>query len=120
MNQGEKICRGNEGDLSCLGREIPHRFDSTGRNNTFCSFNFPAGYSIYVEEFILNDFGPDNFVLLDGKPLQYSPKLAWGDRRRIFWDALDSQALKENALPRSNIPCVKSLKVLKFKIKLYF
>ena len=120
MNQGEKICRGNEGGLSCFGREIPHRFDSAGRNNTFCSFNFPAGYSIYVEEFILNESGPDNFVLLDGKPLQYSPKLEWGDRRRIFWDALDSQALKENALRRSNIPCVKSLKVLKFKIKTLF
>ena len=117
MNQGEKICRGNEGELSCFGREIPHRFDSAGRNNTYCSFNFPPGYSIYVEEFILNDFGPDNFVLLDGKPLQYSPKLEWGDRRRIFWDALGTQALKENALRRSSIPCVKSLKVILLKKK---
>ena len=84
----------------------------TDSTEVFCSFIFPPGYSIYVEEFILNDFGPDNFVLLDGKPLQYSPKLEWGDRRRIFWDALGTQALKENALRRSAIPCVKSLKVI--------
>ena len=113
MNQGEKICRLHEKELSCFGREIPHRFDSAERNTTYCSVNFPAGYSIYVEEFILDDFGPDNFVLLDGKPLQYSPKLEWGDRRRIFWDALNNQALKKNSLRRSSIPCVKSLKVIK-------
>lgn len=113
MNQGEEICAGHKKEVSCFETEIPYRFESAGRNSSYCSFNFPAGYSIYVEEFILNDPGPDNFVLLDGNHLNYSPKLEWNDRRRTFWDARNTQALEKNSLRRSNYPCVKSLKVVK-------
>ena len=114
MNQGEKICQRHEKEVSCFETEIPNRFESAGRNKSYCSFNFPPGYSIYVEEFILNDFSSDNFVLLDGKPLRYSPKLEWTDRRRIFWDVRDVQALKGNSIRRSTHSCVKSLKVIRF------
>ena len=120
MNQGETICRGHEKEVSCFETVIPHRFESAGRINSYCSFNFPPGYSIYVEEFILRDFSSNNFILLDGKPLQYSPKLEWSDRRRIFWDARNAQALKENSLRRSIHSCVKSLKVLRYDTEIYF
>ena len=112
MNQEESICRSYQKRITCFENGIPDRFTSTEKTKDYCSFIFPPGYSIYVEEFIITDAGPNNFVLLDGKPLTYSPKLNWSNRVNKFWDRLNKgHPLKENSIRRSNFHCIKSLKV---------
>ena len=112
MNQEEKICRPFQAEASCF-EEIPHRFEVDGRiDEKLCSVIFPPGYSIYVEEFILDDPGPDNFVLLDGQLLEYRSKLQWEDREYTLWKNLHRyNPLNDRSTRRSNIPCVQTLKV---------
>ena len=116
MNQNEKICQSHQRDVSCF-QKIPERFEFDGKTNKSCSFAFPQGYSIYVEEFILDDPGPDNFVLVDEKIIEYNPKITWRNRQQIFWSKLDeSHSLKKKSNRRSNFPCVKKLKVTESKL----
>ena len=88
MNQKERLCRSHLEEISCFKMEIPYRFESSETIDRYCSVNFPPGYSIYVEDFFMDQTRPDNFVLLDGKPLQYSSKLKWVDRRQKFLDGM--------------------------------
>ena len=112
MNQTERICRSYSEEISCFKFEIPYRLESSETIDRYCSVNFPPGYSIYVEEFFLDDASPDNFVLLDGKPLQYSSPLKWEDRRQKFWEELNQgHPLKKESNLRSGHRCVNSLKV---------
>ena len=75
MNQEEKICQRYQAEISCF-EQIPYSFEVQGRmDEKSCSVIFPPGYSVYIEEFILDDPGPDNFVLLDEKLLEYSSKV---------------------------------------------
>ena len=114
MNQEESICRSYKNQVSCFANEIPDRFTSSEKTKDYCSFIFPPGYSIYVEEFIIKDAGPNNFVLLDEKPLGYTYKLEWGDRSNKFWGMLNkNHPLEEKSNRRSNFQCIKSLKVEK-------
>ena len=114
MNQEEKICRQYKTKVRCF-QMIPYRFEFDGRiNDKSCSQTFPPGYSIYVEEFNLDDPGPDNFVLVDGRALGYSAKLKWEDRERPLWKKLPrSNPLNRKSNRRPNIPCVTKLKVSK-------
>ena len=114
MNPEESICRPYKKDINCFESSIPDRFISSEKIKDYCSFEFPSGYSIYVEEFILKDAGPNNFVLLDGKHLEYSSKLKWTHRRNIFWAKLENGQLREKSNLRPNFQCVKSLKVKDF------
>ena len=115
MNQEESLCRQYLNSITCFNSDIPDQFNSSGNTNVYCSFIFPPGYSIYVEEFILEDFGPNNFVLLDGKPLEYSSSLKWEDRSNYFWNTLKNEhPLKGKSNKRSNFQCIKSLKVYNF------
>ena len=112
MNQEETLCGPYLNDISCFNSNIPEHFNSSGNTEIYCSFIFPPGYSIYVEEFIIEDFGPNNFVLLDGKPLEYSSALKWEDRSNNFWNTLrNKHPLREKSNKRSNFQCIKSLKV---------
>ena len=112
MNQEESICRPYEKNINCFEKTIPERFISSGKTKDYCSFKFPSGYSIYVEEFILKDAGPNNFILLDDKHLEYSPKLKWTDRRNNFWSKLEEgHPLRKKSDLRSNFRCIQSLKV---------
>ena len=115
MNQEEKICRKYKNEVRCF-EKFPSRFKFDGGvDEKSCSLIFPPGYSIYIEEFILDDPGPDNFVLLDGHPLVYTSKLKWEDREQTMWKNLNkSHPLSKKSNRRSNIPCVKSLKVIKY------
>lgn len=121
MNQKESICRSNIKSVTCFENEIPDRFNTSDKTKDYCSFEFPPGYSIYVEEFIITDAGPNNFVLLDGELLEYSSKLKWSDRRNKFWSMLNNgHPLKEKSNRRSNFHCIKSLKVENFKFLFAF
>ena len=115
MNQEEKICQTYQKEVRCFPQsEIPSRFEFNGSiDQKSCSFIFPPGYSIYVEKFILEDIGPDNFVLVDGESLEYLPKLKWTDRGQNLWTKLEEKKhpLKGKSIRRYNIPCVKTLKV---------
>ena len=112
MNQMERMCRPYLEEISCFKLKIPNRFDSSETIDGYCSVNFPSGYSIYVEEFFLEQTSPDNFVLLDGKPLEYSSKLKWENRRQKFWEELNQgHPLKKESNLRSSHRCVNSLKV---------
>ena len=115
MNQEEKLCRRYQAEVRCF-QEIPHRFEfDEGFDIKSCSVIFPPGYSIYVEEFILDDPGPDNFVLLDERSLEFSPKLNWLDREQTMWSTLDKKnPLHMKSSRRKNNSCVKSLKVGKY------
>ena len=111
MNQEENICRPYQAEVSCF-QEIPHRFEVNGSES--CSVIIPPGYSIYIEEFILDDPGPDNFVLVDGHPLEYSAKLKQGDHEQTLWTKLPkSNPLSRKSNRRENIRCVTTLKVSK-------
>ena len=112
MNQEEGICRPYQAEVRCFDK-IPDRFAFDGNiDGKSCSVIFPPGYSIYIEEFDLKDPGPDNFVLLDGDFLQYHSKLNWDDREQIMWNKLNkNHPLNRKSNRRSNIPCVKTLKV---------
>ena len=112
MNQGEKICREYQPEVRCF-QKIPYRFEFEGsEDEKSCSVILPPGYSIYVEEFILNDPGPDNFVLIDGNFLEYRSKLKWEDRGNTFWKKLhQNNPLYKKSTQRSNFPCVAKLKV---------
>ena len=114
MNQEEKICRLYKAEVRCF-QIIPYRFEFDGRiDDKSCSLTFPPGYSIYVEEFNLDDPGPDNFVLVDGRALEYSAKLNWEDREQTLWKKLPkSNPLNRKSNGRQNIPCVTTLKVIK-------
>ena len=121
MNKAEPICRSHREKISCFKTKIPHEFESTGDVDIDCSFIFPRGYSIYVEElkFLKDDPGPDNFVLLDEKPLLYHSKLEWESRRQNFWGTLKkSHPLREESIinRRANHQCVKTLKVKNFEL----
>ena len=83
MNPDEKICTNKE--MSCFRTEIPRKFDFDGSFNDSCSVTFPAGYSIFVEKFTLDEAGPDSFVLLDGKELDYHSEVKWGNPRFSNW-----------------------------------
>ena len=116
MNIAEPICHSHRENISCFKTEIPDYFESSGDIDMDCSFIFPAGYSIYVEEFIFleNDPGPDNFVYLDDEQLKYSSKLKWESRRQNFWGNLEKgHPLREESIinRRANNQCVKKLKV---------
>ena len=120
MNQEESLCRRYLNYITCFNSDIPDQFNSSGNTEVYCSVMFPPSYSIYVEEFILEDFGPNNFVLLDGKPLEYSSALKWENRRNYFWDSLENEhPLKGKSNRRSNFQCIKSLKVYNFYFFLY-
>ena len=109
MNQGEKICQSYQNDVRCF-RNIPLRFEFDGRTDDDCSYIFPPGYSMYVEEFVLDDPGPDNFVLDGDTPIEYTSKLKWEDRIQTFWKELDKDhSLYEKANLRLN-RCIKTLK----------
>ena len=112
MNQEEKICRPYKADVECFQR-IPYRYTVDGSSvDKSCSLIFPPGYSIYVEEFTLDDPGPDNFVLINGQALEYSSKLKWEDREQSFWTKLHkNHPLNKKSNRSFNIPCVKSLQV---------
>ena len=111
MNQGEKICRPHQADVRCF-QTIPDRFELNEISEVkSCSLIFPPGYSIYIEEFLLDDPGPDNFVLLDGTERPKFPKLKWEDREQTPWVNLVNNPLKMKSNQRENIPCVKTLKV---------
>ena len=113
MNQEETICQPYKAEVRCF-QLIPYRFEFDGRINDKCSLTFPSGYSIYVEEFILDDPGPDNFVLVDGRTLEYNAKLEWEDREQKLWKKLPkSNPLNGKSYRRQNIPCVTKLKVIK-------
>ena len=114
MNYAESICRSHREKISCFKNGIPPQFESTGDSDIDCSFIFPPGYSIYVEEFIFlnDDPGPDNFILLDDEKLQYHSELKWEFRRQNFWDTLEKgHPLRENSIRRANYQCVDTLKV---------
>ena len=114
MNQKELLCRSYLEEISCFKMEIPYRFESSQTKDRYCSVSFPPGYSIYVEEFFLDKAGPDDFVLLDGKPIQYTSKVKWEDRRQKFWEKLNQgHPLKKESNWRSHHGCVNSLKVKK-------
>ena len=116
MNQKEKICQSYRSDVSCF-QEIPDRFEFHGNINKSCSFAFPQGYSIYVEEFILDDPGPDNFVLVDDEIIEYNSKLIWRNRQQNLWSKLDeNHPLNKKSSRRSNYSCAKKLKVIKHEI----
>ena len=111
MNSEEKICDSYQIDVKCF-QKIPNRFEFDGSIGDSCSLVFPPGYSIYVEEFILDNSGPDNFVLLDGQLLEYRSKLQWEDREHTLWKNLHRyNPLNDRSTRRSNIPCVQTLKV---------
>ena len=112
MNQEEKICRPYQAEISCF-EQIPYRFEVQGRmDEKSCSVIFPPGYSIYIEEFIFNNPGPDNFVLLDGINLEFHAKLKWEDGEQTMWQNLDNNnPLNINSYRRGNYRCVKKLKV---------
>ena len=116
MNKEESICRPYLKNITCFEAEIPDKFDSLGQGKDYCSFIFPPGYSVYIEEFILENPSPNNFVLLNGKHLEYSSEMTWQHRHHKFWGTLkNGHPLKEKSNRRSNIKCVKSLKVSNFK-----
>ena len=120
MNQEEKICKPYLKKVRCFQTEIPLRFEIAGNDLKSCSFIFPPGYSIYVEQFIMHNPGPDNFVLLDGKPLEYSSELKWSNRRQSYWEILDKDnPLKGKSIQRSNYPCVKTIKVCLSRILVF-
>ena len=111
MNQEEKICRPHQADVSCF-QTIPDRFELNENSEVkSCSLIFPPVYSIYIEEFILDDPGPDNFVLLDGEKIPLRAKLKWEDREQTPWANLVNNPLQMKSNQRKNIPCVKTLKV---------
>ena len=112
MNQEEEICRPYKADVECF-QEIPYKYEVDGSIvDKSCSVIFPPGYSIYVQEFTLDDPGPDNYVLVNEQALQYSSKLKWEDREQSFWAKLHTNhPLNKKSNRRFNIPCVKSLKV---------
>ena len=113
MNQEENICRSYQAKVRCFDK-IPSRFEFDGFiDEKSCSVILPSGYSIFIEEFILDDPGPDNFVLLDGRPLEYNSKLKWEDREQTMWKNLNTRnPLNMKSTRRPNIPCVKTLKVI--------
>ena len=110
MNQGEKICQSYQSNVKCF-ENIPAEFEFDGTTDDYCSFIFPPGHSLYVEEFILDDPGPDNFVLVDETEIRYKPKLKWQDRQQTWWRYLDkSHSLKNKSNKRRN-SCIRTLKV---------
>ena len=110
MNQQEKICQSYQNDVRCF-ENIPHRFEFDGRIHDDCSFIFPPGYSMHLEVFVLNNPGPDNFVLNGEAPIGYESKLKWEDRIQSFWKKMDKDhPLYKKANLRVN-RCVKTLKV---------
>ena len=113
MNQEEKICRPHQAKVRCF-QTIPDRFELNENSELkSCSLIFPPFYSIYIEEFILDDPGPDNFVLIDGIDPQFRPKLKWEDREQTRWKNLDkSNPLNKKSNRRENFPCVETLKVI--------
>ena len=118
MNPGEKICKRHA--QSCFTEKIPRFFNYNGLENKFCSFIFPPGYSFHIENFNIDDPGPDNIVLLesensDEKKLGYHSKVEWGNRIQKYWKKLpDSHQLSNKHIRRDNIECVKSIKVKLF------
>ena len=116
MNQEERICRPHQAKVRCF-QTIPDRFELIETSEAkSCSLIFPPGYSIYIEEFILDDPGPDNFVLVDGRALEYSATLKWEDREQILWKKLPkSNPPNRKSIRRQNMPCVTKLKVIKNK-----
>ena len=110
MNQGEKICQSYKQDVQCF-ENIPSRFVFDGNIDDDCSFIFPSGYSMYIEEFILNDAGPDNFVLEDENHIGYTSKLEWEDRTQLYWQSLEKgHPLHKKAELRVS-ECIETLKV---------
>ena len=123
VNPGEKIC--NSIKQNCFTDEIPRFFDYEGRTEKYCSAIFPPGFSIHIENFNIDDPGPDNFVLLesenfDEKQFGYHSKVEWANRIQKYWKALpDSNQLSNKYIRRDNIQCVKSLKVRSFLCSIY-
>ena len=116
MNTAEEICRSTREKISCFKTKIPDRFESNGDADIDCSFIFPHGYSIYVEEliFLKDGPGPENFVLINEEQLQYHSKLKWEFRRQNDWGTLKKgHSLREESIinRRPNHQCVKTLKV---------
>ena len=115
VNPGEKIC--NSIKQNCFTDEIPRFFDYEGRTEKYCSAIFPPGFSIHIENFNIDDPGPDNFVLLESenfgvKKLGYYAKVEWYQRFQKYWKELpDAHQLSNKHIRRENIQCVKSLKV---------
>ena len=124
MNPGEIICKPHA--QICFTDKIPRSFDYNGLENKFCSFIFPPGYSIHIENFNIDDPGPDNIVLLesekfDEEKLGYHSKVEWRNRIQKYWKMLpNSHQLSNKHIRRDNIQCVKSLKVMLFFLVFYF
>ena len=120
MNPEESFCRSYLNQITCFESEIPSNYNSSQKTKDYCSFIFPPGYSIYIEEFVLEDPGPNNFVLLDEKPLEFTYELKWADRLNVLWDSLkNGHPLAEKSNRRSNFQCVESLKVKISKFHFY-
>ena len=123
MNPGEKICKPIK--QSCFTDEIPRFFNYEGRTEKYCSVVFPPGFSIHIENFKIEEPGPDNIVLLDAenfdeKTLGYHSKVEWAQRIQKYWKELpDSNQLSNKYIRRDNIQCVKSLKVRIFLRSIY-
>ena len=123
MNPGEKICKRHV--QNCFTDEIPRFFNSEGQIEKYCSVVFPPGFSIHIENFKIEEPGPDNFVLLESenfgvKELRYHSKIEWAQRIQKYWKELpDSNQLSNKYIRRDNIQCVKSLKVRSFLCSIY-
>ena len=116
MNQAEKICQSYLNVTRCFDT-IPLRYKYDGSIDDDCAFVFPPGYSMYIEEFILNDPGPDNFVLDGETHIDYTSKLKWEDRIQTFWKYLDREnPLYKRANQRAN-RCIKTLKVTNVNLR---
>ena len=118
MNPGEKICKPIK--QNCITDEIPKFFNYEGRTEKSCSVIFPPGFSIHIENFNIEEPGPDNVVLLESensgvKELGYHSKVEWAQGIQKYWKELpDSNVLSKKYIRRDNIQCVKSLKVSSF------
>ena len=61
----------------------------------------------------LDDPGPDNFALIDGDDINFQSNRKWQDRERVGWKKLGkNHPLNKTPNKRSNIPCVRTLKVI--------
>ena len=110
MNRREKICQSYQTKFKCF-QNIPAEFKFDGSSDDDCSFIFPPGYSMYVEEFTLNDPGPDNFVLDGDTEIEYKPKLKWQNRIQTWWSYLDERNPLNKKLNQRFNACIKKLKV---------
>ena len=113
MNQNEKICSDDRKFINCLQFPIQNRFVYNGTLDNYCSYVFPPGYSIFLETFKLENPGPNNFVLLDGRNLVFHSEVKLSARHQMFWRSLHgNHPLRKKTSRRDMYSCVESLKVM--------